>query len=87
MPILLVLIIYNIPQVVFYEITLSFIGLGIQPPTPSLGVIIMEGVRYIQIAPHILEITLLLLFVIVFSLNTLSEELEKLLEIDSLPHL
>lgn len=87
LPVLLVLIIYNIPQVIFYEVTLSFIGLGIQPPTPSLGVMIVEGVEYIQVAPHILEVTILLLFVIVFTLNILSEELEKSLETHSLSYL
>ena len=87
LPILLVLIIYNIPQVIFYEIILSFIGLGIQPPTPSLGIMIIEGVKYIQVAPHILEATILFLFILVFSLNVLSEELEKSLEIYSLSYL
>jgi len=35
------------------EANLSFIGIGVQPPTPSWGVMIREGVNYLTNAPWI----------------------------------
>ena len=36
---------------VLIESSLSFLGLGVQPPTPSWGVMIKEGSRYLTINP------------------------------------
>lgn len=35
------------------EATLSFMGLGIQPPTPSWGYALSFGLRYMRVAPHL----------------------------------
>jgi oligopeptide transport system permease protein len=43
-----VAIVFGIPLAIFAEATLGFIGIGLQPPTASLGVLISEGYRYIQ---------------------------------------
>lgn len=34
------------------EATLSFLGLGVKPPTPSWGYALSFGLRYMRIAPH-----------------------------------
>ena len=38
--------------VVIAEAGLSFLGLGVQPPTASWGSMIRDGTRYMLIAPH-----------------------------------
>jgi oligopeptide transport system permease protein len=43
---------YGIPRAIITEAGLSFIGLGIQPPMPSWGSLIAEGVLSIQSQPH-----------------------------------
>lgn len=35
------------------EATLSFLGLGVQPPTPSWGYALSFGLRYMRVAPHL----------------------------------
>lgn len=55
---------------VFTEAALSIVGLGLQPPEPSLGILLNIGMRYITIAPfYILGPTMiLLLLALAFSL-------------------
>ena len=42
---------------VIIEAGLSFLGLGVQPPTPSLGVIMADGREYFNQAPWVLTLT------------------------------
>lgn len=55
---------------IFIEAALSIVGLGIQPPEPSLGTLLNVGMRYINQAPtYILGPTLvLILLALAFSL-------------------
>jgi peptide/nickel transport system permease protein len=49
---------------VFIEAALSIVGLGLQPPEPSLGILLNQGVRYITRAPaYVIGPTLILLLV------------------------
>jgi len=41
----------NIPAVIFTEAALSFIGLGLQPPLASWGVLVNDGWRILEILP------------------------------------
>jgi len=41
----------NIPAVIFTEAALSFIGLGLQPPLASWGVLVNDGWRVLEILP------------------------------------
>ena len=43
-----VAIVFGVPLAIFAEATLGFIGIGLQPPTASLGVLTSEGYRYTQ---------------------------------------
>jgi peptide/nickel transport system permease protein len=36
-------LLYTIPELISIEVGLSFFGLGVQPPTPTLGKLIYEG--------------------------------------------
>jgi oligopeptide transport system permease protein len=42
---------FGIPQAIFLEAALSYLGVGIQPPTPSWGVMIQDGYQAIFAAP------------------------------------
>lgn len=41
---------YELSRMILIEATLSFLGLGIQPPTPTWGGMISEGQKYISLA-------------------------------------
>jgi ABC-type dipeptide/oligopeptide/nickel transport system permease subunit len=43
----------GIPQAIFTEASLSFLGLGVQPPTPSWGQMVGEGVNHIRFYWHL----------------------------------
>lgn len=47
---------FGIPRAIFLEATLSFLGAGIVPPTPSWGVMIQQG--YESIFAHPIEVAL-----------------------------
>jgi peptide/nickel transport system permease protein len=60
------------------EAGLSFLGLGVQPPTPSLGVIMADGREYFQRAPWVLTLTGLVVSVALLGLNLLGDGLRDL---------
>ena len=45
----IVAVVFGIPLAIFAEAVLAFIGIGLPPPTASLGVLISDGYRYIQV--------------------------------------
>ena len=59
----------KIPAAIFLESFLSFIGIGIQPPYPSLGKMISEGVTVFRKAPIVLLVPSVFLFIIVLLFN------------------
>ncbi|MEM1771943.1 MAG: hypothetical protein QXV28_06785 [Ignisphaera sp.] len=65
-----VLSIYSFPEALSIEISLNFIWLGIQPPIPSLGSIIAEGVRYVAVAPHIIVPPTVAVFIVILATAT-----------------
>jgi ABC-type dipeptide/oligopeptide/nickel transport system permease subunit len=48
LPSILVLATLDVAFVIIYEASLSFLGLGIQPPTPSWGIMLSEGRAYLD---------------------------------------
>jgi peptide/nickel transport system permease protein len=60
------------------EAGLSFLGLGVQPPTPSLGVILADGREYFQRAPWVLTLTGVVVSVALLGLNLLGDGLRDL---------
>lgn len=57
------------------EGSLSFLGLGIPPPTPSWGGMISDGKDGIATAPHIVFVPALIIFCTVFALNQVGDHL------------
>lgn len=50
LPTLIVLITLDMPRLIILESTLSFLGLGIQPPMPSWGGMVADGRAYLDTA-------------------------------------
>ena len=63
----------DIGGIILAEATLSFLGLGIQPPNPSWGSMVAVGNRYIQVAPWISLVPGTAIFLTVMSINLLGD--------------
>ena len=50
---IVVAVTFGIPQAIFTEAALSFIGVGINPPTPSWGQMVGEGQQYLRTYWHL----------------------------------
>ncbi|MEK6711642.1 MAG: ABC transporter permease [Nitrospinota bacterium] len=60
--------------------TLSFLGIGVDPPTPEWGAMLADARAYMHIAPHLLMIPGLTLMGVVFSLNLFGDGLRDALD-------
>ena len=69
-----------VPQVILLESFLSFLGLGVQEPQTSWGVLIAEGARSIEAAPHMLAGPAAFLIATLVSLNLLGDGLADALD-------
>jgi peptide/nickel transport system permease protein len=56
---------------------LSFLGLGIQPPTPEWGSMLAQGRRYMRVAPHLIALPGLALAVLILGVNLLGDALRQ----------
>ncbi len=63
--------------VILIEGALSFLGLGVPPPAPSLGNMIAHGQQALSLHPRLALLPSALLFVIVLSFNVLGEALRR----------
>ena len=72
---LIVEVTFSFAAVILSEAGLSFLGLGIVEPMPSLGGMIRDGALYLLIAPHYIIVTGLALMSLVFTLNLLGDGL------------
>jgi peptide/nickel transport system permease protein len=69
-----------IPAAILGEAVLSFLGLGIQPPAPSLGTMLSEAQRYIARAPWTAVIPGLAIVVITLAFNLFGDGLRDALD-------
>jgi peptide/nickel transport system permease protein len=72
---LIVEVTFSFAAVILSEAGLSFLGLGIIEPMPSLGGMIRDGALYLLIAPHYIIVTGLALMSLVITLNLLGDKL------------
>jgi oligopeptide transport system permease protein len=70
----------TIPNYISYEAFLSFIGLGVNAPTPSWGLMIAEGAGQLRSYPHQALFPALALFLIMFAFNFLGDGLRDALD-------
>jgi oligopeptide transport system permease protein len=73
--IVLVYLTLTVPQVMMVESFLSFLGLGVQEPLTSLGILIKEGADEMEVAPWGLIAPGALLVTLLVALNILGERL------------
>ena len=66
---------FSIPNAIFYESFLAFIGLGLQPPMASLGVLISDGFKSLLAYPHMLMFPVVVLAILMLSFNMLADGL------------
>lgn len=59
---------------------LSFLGLGVQPPTPDWGVMLAQGRPILSSAPHVATVPGLVIFAVVIGLNLLGDGLRDALD-------
>ena len=69
-----------IPGYINTEVFLSFIGLGVDPPTPSWGSMISEGARAIRSYPNQVLVPALALAITMFAFNFLGDGLRDALD-------
>lgn len=77
---LIVLVTMEVPKIIIVESSLSFLGLGVQPPTPSWGSIISSGRSYILEAPWVSIAPGLSLVVLVLAFNLFGDSLRDTLD-------
>ena len=69
-----------IPNYISYEAFLSFISLGVNPPTPSWGIMIADGARVIRTYPFQAVFPGLALAITMFAFNFLGDGLRDALD-------
>ena len=77
---LFILLAMNIPSAIAVEAGLSFLGVGVQPPTPSWGVILAEGFERARDAPWPIISTGLALILTTLGFTLLGETLRDVID-------
>jgi len=80
LPTIIVLITLHIPGAIMSEASLSFLGLGAQPPTPSWGSMIYEARQYIRQVPTYSLFPGLAIMITVLAFNLLGDGLRDILD-------
>ena len=73
---ILVNLIFLIPQAIFTEAFLSFLGVGLEPPAASLGTIIQEARSQMLVYPNQMVCPLVVLCVMLLALNAVGTAME-----------
>lgn len=72
---------FRIPAVILAESTLSFIGLGIQPPASSWGTLASQGWTAIAFYPHLIIFPAGLIFLTILGFNWLGDGLRDAMDV------
>jgi oligopeptide transport system permease protein len=77
---IIVTVMFTIPTAIFFEAFLSFIGLGLQAPLASLGVLIEDGYKSMRYFPYKLIFPALVISTIMICFNLLGDGLRDALD-------
>jgi ABC-type dipeptide/oligopeptide/nickel transport system permease subunit len=69
-----------IPTNILFEAALSFLGVGIRPPTPSWGKMLADAVPFYTVAPMYMVVPGLAIFITVMAFNLLGDGLRDALD-------
>ncbi|WP_349963095.1 ABC transporter permease [Rhizobium sp. ZPR3] len=78
---LIVAMTLNLPEVILLESSLSFLGLGVQPPMPSLGSMVGLAREYLQSAPWLVLVPSLAIVLITLSISIIGDWLRDRLDV------
>lgn len=76
----IVLVTLGVGTIIILEAALSFLGLGIQPPTPSWGGTLSDGRAFILLFPHIAMAPGIMIVLTVLAFNLLGDGLRDALD-------
>ncbi|WP_419883435.1 oligopeptide ABC transporter permease [Peribacillus sp. B-H-3] len=71
---------FTIPNAIFFEAFLSFIGLGLQAPKASLGTLINDGYKVLRLHPHEMIIPAIVISLIMIAFNMIADGLRDALD-------
>jgi peptide/nickel transport system permease protein len=77
---LLILAAMDLPVVITFEAGLSFLGLGVRPPTPSWGVVLSDGFSFIRQSPWPITWAGLTLIIVTLGFTLFGETLRDVLD-------
>jgi peptide/nickel transport system permease protein len=80
LPLVTVYFALSMPAVIFAEASLSFLGLGVPPPTPSWGSMIQDGLQYYRAAPWLVLYPGLAITLTVVSFNLVASGLREAMD-------
>lgn len=80
LPPLLILMAMDIPSAIVIEAGLSFLGLGVQPPTPSWGAILSDGFQNIMQSPWGVVFASIILMITTLGFTMLGETLRDIVD-------
>ena len=66
--------------IIVAEGALSFLGLGVPPPTPSWGSMMSEGREQLDVAPHISFVPAIVMFLTVLAFNLIGDTLRRFID-------
>ncbi len=72
---IIIMSMFSIPNAIFTEAFLSFVGLGVPAPMASLGSLISEGYKSLTIYPHMLFSAVIVLALLMLSFNLFADGL------------
>lgn len=72
---IIVMMMFSIPNAIFYESFLAFVGLGLRPPLASLGVLISTGYLSMLTHPFMLLSSVIVLSLLMLSFNLIADGL------------
>lgn len=78
--VILVTFTFAVPSTIFTEAFLSFIGMGVEPPTPSWGSMCNDGRKTMETTPHELIFPALFISITVLAFNLLGDGLRDALD-------
>ena len=80
LPLVIILVTLEMSIAITVEVLLGFVGLGVPPGTPSWGLMIAEGLPYLQVDPWPTLIPLSIVILVVVGINLLGDGLRDRLD-------
>ena len=77
---IIVAVTFGVPRAIFAEAALSYIGIGVRPPTPSWGAMIRDGYDVLFAAPYLVVVPAMAIAIIMLAFTFLGDGLRDALD-------